>query len=164
MSSKAGEKSQPGFEGIIRAKRVERRSAAGTSTVELALLLPLLMLMVFIVADFGRSYYMSITLDHGACAGALYGAQNLGTSGDFAGMNDAAKQEAQNIAPITANSTRFCTCADGSSVNCITGTCPTDPGTVPQVYVQVTTQKTFQPVTPGMSSINLIRVATLRVQ
>lgn len=86
------------------------RSVSGAAIVELAVVAPLLLLMVLGVADFGRVLYTSIILSHAARAGAQYGAQTNGTTGDSAGIREAAIQEAQDIGPIDVTSQQVCEC------------------------------------------------------
>src|ERR1700712_5471655 len=48
----------------------------GSSLVELAILLPMLMFLLVGAADFGKAYYLTIEVASAAEAGALYGVQN----------------------------------------------------------------------------------------
>ena len=52
------------------------------SFVEMALVLPLLLLIGVAVADFGRAFYWGITLSQAARAGAAYGAQSDAKAND----------------------------------------------------------------------------------
>ena len=145
--------------------KAQRRSEAGIATAEMAVLTPLFLFMFLATADFGRVFYTSITLGHAARAGAQYGSFSLARSGDTAGMNQAATQEAQDIGAITITSQRFCRCSSGPNINCVTGSCGTYGP--PQVFVEVTAGKTFQTIVPypGISSpLSLSRTATMRVQ
>lgn len=140
-------------------------SARGIGTVELALLLPVLLVLAIGVAEFGRVFYTAITLSNAAQAGVQYGAQNNGKTGDFAGMALAARQEATNLGTISATAQRSCRCPDATVVNCITGTCSGIGA--PEIYVQVTTQFTFRTLTsyPGVpNTVPLTRVAVMRAQ
>lgn len=49
---------------------VPHPSERGAAVLEFALVLPLLLLLVFAVAEFGRAYYQVITLTHAAREGA----------------------------------------------------------------------------------------------
>ncbi|MBE7159246.1 MAG: pilus assembly protein, partial [Rhodospirillales bacterium] len=55
--------------------------------VELALLLPLLLLLLVGAVDLGRAFYVAIEVSSAASAGAVYGTQN---PTDTAGMQNAA--------------------------------------------------------------------------
>ena len=141
------------------------RRPRGQALVEFALISPLSFLLFIGCLDFGRVFYSAMTITHAARAGAQYGAQNNNTSGDFGGMTQAALDSAGDLTGVTVTPERFCLCADGSSVDCITGVC--NPEGVPQVYVRVTAQKTFTtlfpyPGIPGTTNLN--RQATVRLQ
>lgn len=87
------------------------------------------------------------------------------TSGDFAAINLAARQDALDEGSITVTSSRVCRCADGSIVNCVTATCGTYGA--PRIYVTVTASKTVDMLFnyPGLpAAINVSRTATLRAQ
>jgi Flp pilus assembly protein TadG len=145
--------------------RCRARSASGAAITELALLTPILCVVLLGVADFGRIMYTSIVLSHAARAGAQYGAQTNGKTGDTVGIRQAAINEAQDIGAISVASSRVCFCPTGGTVNCLTTTC--SGYGVPQVAVQVTVSTTFNTVTvfPGVpSSVSLSRQALVRVQ
>jgi Flp pilus assembly protein TadG len=145
-----------------------RRSERGVAAVEMALLLPVLVLLFMGIVEFGRAFYTAITLAHAARAGAQYGAQSPAKSSDVTGIKNAATQEAQNIVPISfmPDPRQFCKCPDSNTlINCNTGTC-TNYG-LPQMFVEVTTNKTYETLFsyPGIpSSIPMTRSAVLRVQ
>ncbi len=149
------------------AKR-RREKWAGTATLELALLLPLLLLIALGAVDFGRVFYMSVEVANAARAGVQYGAQSTATSLDYAGMVAAAKNDAPDLAGrMTATATRWCQCAgSGSTFACTASPCLVAPF-VPEIYVQVNTQATFNTLVtyPGIpSTITLSKQAIMRVQ
>lgn len=122
----------------------------GSSVIELALLLPFLLLLLVAAVDFGRGYYASIEVSSAAEAGALYGTLNTTNT---AGMQAAAKLDAKDITSLTAVATYGCECSDGTSivVSCTTQpTCTANPVN----YVQVTTSATYTPILrfPGISA------------
>jgi Flp pilus assembly protein TadG len=119
----------------------------GSAIVELAVVGPLMVLMFLGTADFGRVLYTSIILSHAARAGAQYGAQTNGTTGDTAGIEQAAEEEAADIGTISVTSSRVCECTGAGSVSCTTTTCSGGYG-VPRVFVQVTASTTFQTIVP----------------
>ena len=142
------------------------RGRAGVAMLELALVLPLLMLMLLGAIDFARVYYESIAVASAARAGAQYGAQKVTTSGDFAGMQQAALNDLTGVTGVTVTASRYCQCPNGSTVNCTTGTCA---GTQinPRIYVTVTVTKTFTTLFPYPGIPNpvvLTRVATVRAR
>jgi Flp pilus assembly protein TadG len=142
-------------------------SDAGSALVELAVVLPLLVLVMAGAIDFARVFYMGMELTNAARAGAQYGAYNPAQSGNIAGMQTTATGSV-NIPGVTATALRSCQCATSagafSAATCST-TCPSGQHLV--VTVTVTTSKTFTTVMgtfPGISrSVNLVRAATLRV-
>ncbi len=150
---------------FVKRRSTHERSDTGASLVEMAILLPLLVLMVLGVADFGRMLYHAITLSHAARAGAAYGAQNSGFAGDTAGIQQAAEAEAQNIAPIAVTSDRLCECTGSAPVSCTTPSCGSYGA--PLAFVEVTATHTFDTIAtfPGLpSTVPLSRTAKMRVQ
>ena len=143
----------------------DTRSDSGAALVEMALVMPLLLLMVLGVGDFGRVLYRAITLSHAARAGAAYGAQGGGHAGDAAGIRQAAEEEAQDIAPITVTSQRICECTGGAAVSCMMASCGSYGA--PRAFVEVTATQTFATLVPfpGIpSTVPLSRTAKVRVQ
>ena len=144
------------------------REESGAALVELALILPLLLLLLLGVSDFGRVLYWSITLAQSARAGAQYGAQSSASAANSAGIQQAVLQDAQNITnlggTINVTSECFCQCeGETASVNCTNNNC----GNAPQVFVKVTTSTTFNTLVPypGIpSTVNLSNTAILRLQ
>jgi hypothetical protein len=121
---------------------------AGSSLVELALLLPVLFLLLLGVVDFGRAYYLAIEVSQAAHTAALYGSQN---PADTTGMQNAAVADAPDVPNFTTSSvtaTFGCECADGSLP--VPG-CTTNPscGTSNVVdYVQVNTSASYSALFP----------------
>jgi Flp pilus assembly protein TadG len=142
-------------------------SDAGSALVELAVSLPLLVLVMVGVTDFARVFYTGMELTNAARAGAQYGSYNPAQSGDIAGMQTTATSSV-NLTGVTATASRSCQCATGagtfSAATCTT-TCPSGQHLV--VTVTVTASKTFTTVVgsfPGIPhTVSLVRAATLRV-
>lgn len=136
----------------------------GSAAVEFAISLPFLILLAIGVADFGRLYIVALATASAARAGAQYGAQLPGTTGDAAGIEQAARADAGNIGLQSVTSTQICKCSDGTTPAC-TGTCAGYG--VPQVFVRVSTTNTvsFAFRYPGLAqSVPVVRTVTLRVQ
>ena len=127
------------------------RGERGNSLVELALLLPFLLLLLVGVVDFGRAYYLLLEVASAAHAGALYGTQN---PTDTANMQAAATLDAPDVPGITATATYGCECSDGTaaSASCTATPSCTSPATVVN-YVQVDTSAAYTPwlTYPGVS-------------
>ena len=150
----------------------------GVSVTELALVLPLSLVLFIGILDFGRVYYSAIATSHAARAGVQYGAQDNIKSGDFAGMRQAASDALGDVSNFTVTACRYCRCADGTgtctSCNASADGCSTGSGCLgtcssaaPQVFVQVTVDKVFTTLFPypGLpSTADLNRIATMRVQ
>lgn len=124
-----------------------RDSERGSSLVEMAIMLPFLLLLVIGVIDFGRAYYDSIEVASAARAGAQYGVIN---PTDTTGMIAAAKSDtASDISTLTATAADGCMCSDGSGASASCGTTPSCTSGTRQVnYVQVNTSYTFKPYLP----------------
>ena len=159
---------------MSRGQRYAGRSP-GMAVTELALVFPLLFLLFVGILDFGRVFYTTMAITHGARAGVQYGAQDDVTSGDFDGMRQAALDALGDVTGVTMTACRFCQCADGTPSSCGCGTDTCNPGCLagcmssqaPQVYVRVTVDKVFTPLfpypgLPGTTDLN--RQATMRVQ
>ena len=114
---------------------------AGQSAVEMALLVPVLLLLLTGISDFARVYYLSVAVNNAARAGTGYGGQNQTNSVDLAGMQNAALADATNIPGITATASTFCECP-GTTSHFI---CPQNPQCKDQhTYVEVKTSATFK--------------------
>jgi Flp pilus assembly protein TadG len=124
-----------------------RRSLAcqsGTSLPEMALVLPVLILMLAGLVDLGRAYYYAISVSSAAHAAAVYGVQN---PTDVEGMMNAASTSAPDISSLDTNASYGCECYDGSSV---VADCSSPPSCSENYvnYVVVTTSATFQTIIP----------------
>ena len=103
-----------------RAKN--RKRSVGTSTVELAIVTPLLFLMMAGAADFARLFYHAITVDNASEAGSLYGAQNGVVSAQYDGIAQVAKDDAADLEGVSVSPGRYCDCPDKNEINCLTAT------------------------------------------
>jgi hypothetical protein len=147
-----------------RAFNTFRRCEKGAALIELAIMLPLLILFVIGAAEFGRVYYAAITVANAARAGAQFGTQD-GQSSNFAGMSQAARNEAADLGSITDFPSQFCRCPDGSAPACTGATCPGFGP--PEVFVKDSVIKTVTLLLtyPGLpQSITVRRTAVFRVQ
>ena len=136
----------------------------GSSFIELAILLPSMLMLCCGTMDFARVVYAATEIAGAARAGVQYGALTPGNSGDTSGMALAAKTDAADLgSSVTASASNFCTC-NGSTVDC-SSTCTG--GVTPEGYVSVTANYTFTTALPypGLpQSISLSRTAKMRVQ
>jgi len=143
-----------------------RNDQRGSSLIEAALLIPLLLMLCCGVMDFARVVYAGIEVANASRAGVQYGALTPGNSGDTTGMAQAAANDAADLGSsnVTATASNFCECVGGTDqVSCSTTSC----GTTPSGYVSVTTNYTFNTLVhwPALpQSIVLSRTAKMRVQ
>jgi Flp pilus assembly protein TadG len=140
----------------------------GAALVELAFVLPILLLLVIGAVDFGRAYYTKLEVVNAAHAGAEYGSQY---PKDTVGITKAAKQSASDLSSLTVPSVAYvCECSDGSlkSDSCSSKPACTANATVsatPVYKVSVTTASVYStlvpwpgiPTTMPMSSTAVIR-------
>lgn len=131
-------KNAPGRLGVLCTEE------SGTSLVELAVVLPLLVLMLVILTDLGRAYYYAVSISSAAHAAAMYGVQN---PSDVSGMISASSASAPDIASLSTSASYGCECFDGSSA---IANCSTQPACSQNYvnFVAVTTSATFTPMIP----------------
>src|ERR1700761_431751 len=91
----------------------------GSSLVEIAVILPLLLVILIGVVDLGRYFYLANEVADAAHSGALYGSQH---ASDTTNMVNADKLDAPNVSGMTVNATWGCECSDGTNnyANCTT--------------------------------------------
>lgn len=136
---------------------------SGQSLVEVAFVVPVLLLLMVGIIEIGRFAYFSVLVSNSAHAGAQYGAQSLIASHDTNGIRQAARNDGQ-IPGITLNvtSSQLCGCTSTAL-----GGCPSGGGcTNPLVYVQVTASETVPSMFryPGIPrNIALSSTVTMRV-
>ena len=142
---------------------LNRRPARGQASVELALSIPLLLMMFLVVVETGRAFYIAISVANAARAGVQYGSQNLTTAGDSAGMQTAAINDAPNIVGMTATATHFCVCSDGTASTCAATDCASSHRLL---YTQVNTSAPYSPLIHFMGILPTMTVpgqAVMRV-
>lgn len=139
---------QPGSVETCASRR--RQKSRGQSLVEFAVLLPLLVLILALAADFGRAFTAYIAISSAAREGAAYGMQSTIQANDAAGIEAAVLADAPNI----------------------WGTAPTvsvaPPSKDAQNYdkVSVTVNYTFStilPIPPIPNTVALTRTVSMRV-
>jgi Flp pilus assembly protein TadG len=133
---------------------------SGQTVVELALLLPLLLMLLIGLTEIGRYAYFDILISNAARAGAQYGAQSLIQAADINGIRTAAQND--GLAAMTITSLQECGCVATALGGCPTGgVCP-----IPLTYVKVTASDTYNSLFayPGIPrSLNLSATVTMRV-
>jgi Flp pilus assembly protein TadG len=144
-----------------------RQSDEGSSIVEIAFLMPILMLMLIGATEMGRVAYYAIEVTSAAKAGALYAAQNRVTAANTTNIALAASTDAANVGGLATQATVSCTCTSGTSVTCSNAaTNCTSPSRIEE-FVQVKTTATINPIFnyPGLpASFALTGQSTMRVE
>jgi Flp pilus assembly protein TadG len=157
--------------GVVRQLLEQVRNPgsqpSGQSLVELALVLPVLVLLLLIALDFARMFNLSMAVTDAARAGAQWGSANRANAANTLGIEQAVcNSMADYPCSPGSNSTAisFCQCAGSSAtISC------TSPGgcTNVQNFVTVTASATFSTVLPypGLpSSVPLSASVTMQVQ
>lgn len=85
-------------------RRPAAESSQGSALVELALVLPMLVILIIGAAELGRLAYAAIEVGNAARAGLSYAAQNHATASDPTGIAASAKSDSPNFAVITVSS------------------------------------------------------------
>jgi Flp pilus assembly protein TadG len=96
-----GKKNRPCLTARARSSgTIVGHDRSGAAVVEMAILLPLLVLCFLLAADFARIYYFSLTLQNCARAGALYAYDPAAApESPFANVTEAAQSDAANLNP-----------------------------------------------------------------
>lgn len=138
--------------------------------VELALALPVLILLLLVAADFGRLFYVWIAVNNAARAGAQYGSQTVITAANSAGMILAATTDGANITGLCTSgypcAATQCTCITGTSVPVCSGSAYNCANAPKATYVEVDVQAPFNTLVsyPGIpSSITVSAKAIMQV-
>lgn len=102
----------------------------GGALVEVALASPLVVLLMLGAFELGRVAHHAVEVANAARAGASYGANNPGSSTDTATIIQAAKNDAPDLANLTATPGSACVC---ETLNTTSGTATFNPasGTLP---------------------------------
>jgi Flp pilus assembly protein TadG len=90
----------------IPRRRGDQGVRAGAAAVELAVLLPFLILISLVTVDWARIFYFSVIIDNCARQGALYESDPVAaTQSPYASVTDAALADASDLQPQPAVST-----------------------------------------------------------
>lgn len=147
---------------------MQKSKETGQALIELAISLPLLLLLLLGAAEFGRMAYMAIEVADAAKAAAQYGAQDATTAEDTNGILLAAQKNAPYVsnyctsfnATVSPDPKNFCTCMTSGTPN------PTTPSSAACTascagyivhVVQVTTTASCSPIfhATGFSAANI---------
>jgi len=127
--------------------------------LELAVTAPVVLLVLFGAADFGRMFSTAVTVANASAAGALYATASPTNATDTAGIAAAATQDAADLTGVSVSSVTTCRDSGGNTTSCST------PGS--SMRVSVTASYTFNtmfnyPLIPN--SVRLQDTATVRVR
>lgn len=90
----------PGVANAGRQFHQQTKRRRGAAVVELALLLPFLMLLFVLAVDFSRVFYCSLIVNNCARAGAMYASDPVAAAeSPFASLQAAALADATNLSP-----------------------------------------------------------------
>jgi Flp pilus assembly protein TadG len=157
--------------------RRDLRQDQGQAFVELALTLPILIVLLLGAAEIGRLAYASIEVSNAARAGVAFGAQSHTSAANPAQIQTAATQDAPDVPGMTATTTNACSCESSvgvmtaapscspTDINTSAGSCPSPNRIV--LYVQVTTTATVNTVFhfPGIpNTVTLHGYASMRAE
>lgn len=121
-------------------------SEQGISLVEMALVIPFLLLIVIGIIDFGRAYYLYNEVVGAAHAGAIYGSQ---FPTQTANIQTAGQNNAPDVSGISVSASYGCECLDGTEASASCATSPSCSSSNNEVYyVIVTASATYTPLVP----------------
>jgi Flp pilus assembly protein TadG len=122
-------------------RQLRRLGDKGNAAIEFAIIAPILLALLTGAWDFGNCFVESQRLASAARAGAQYGIQAPANATDFAGMTQAARNNASDADDaLTVSASQICTCPGGASVAC-TGSCVGIPA--PQIYVKLVVSEPY---------------------
>lgn len=149
----------------VRAIAGTLRSVSGVASIELALLLPVFVLLVVGVFDFGLVIHQKTQLAHAARAGVQYALIRRPQEGDLTGVeaavNDTAPADTTGTRVIGSNLWCECPATPGTVVACEITTCDRS------VYISVSIEEdytaTFYEILGISNPIHIRNEATLRL-
>ncbi len=127
-----------------RSFRELSQDQEGSSVVEFALILPVLMIALMGLVDYGMMVFANNELENAARTGAQYALQGPDEADDDVGIEAAARAALSDDTGITVNISRACLCPDGTVITC-SDTCTADE-LEPGRYVTVNMTLNFTPI------------------
>ena len=142
------------------------RSRSGSALVELALVVPCLVVILLGAVEFAMLAYESIEVSDAAHAAAAYGSESAGAAGDTTGIRSVAAASANDISGVVTTPTVFYSCSSTPATQNTTP--PTGCSSTDSVltYIQVTTSATVtMPIhIRGIGIYTLNGLAIMRVR
>ncbi len=148
-----------GLGSLIRDRR-------GNVSIEMAFLVTFLLVLVMGAYDFGRLAMEQSTVTQAARAGAQFAVLDQSNATNTAGMEQAAKDEAEDPG-LDVQADNFCRCPGSSAKVPCGNNCPD--GQYAPLYVEVTVNETIDmlfdyPGLPEQGSYTLTSTSTMRVR
>lgn len=132
----------------MRTNNNKRDTRRGNAIVEMAIAVPVLLVMVMGAVDFGRLYFEAVVAHNSAIVGSFYGAQEIRYAADSTGIRNAAAGDATDLDGFSSTHEVLCECLNGGDYS--TGTAQAscsdaDCGAygAPRVYVKTRSAKSF---------------------
>ncbi|HSU19938.1 MAG TPA: TadE/TadG family type IV pilus assembly protein [Acidobacteriaceae bacterium] len=148
---------------ITSMHALRRRSESGQSLVELAVALPLFLILILGTAEMANIAWAAVQISNAARAGAQYGSQSHANASDSASVQTAAKNDAPSITNLQVTVTQPCKCISSTGTDtgnaCTLAACPSPNVIMP--FIQVNTEAA---VTPFMRYPGLPASYTLKGQ
>ena len=150
-----------------------RRDERGVATIELALILPIVTVLLMGLLDIGIFVHREMDLRNAARMGAQYAFQDSSalSTMESTAVNAVGPLPSGASTPV-ASATAFCECPTSTSdysatavVACTTATCPVT-GTKPATYITVTLTQSYTPLFGSWGLVHartMTATATLRV-
>jgi hypothetical protein len=114
----------------------------GNISVEFALVLPFLLMLVMGAYDFGRGFTEKLRLNSAARAGTQYALANYNMVGNESGVIQSARADAEDgDGTLTVTPRYYCTCLTGGEIACGTGCAGRE---VPMRYIEVDVSGPFE--------------------
>lgn len=137
---------------------------SGQSVLELAVCLPLFVLLVLGTAEIANIAWASVQVNNAAHAGAQFASLSHANAADTADIETAAKNEAPKLTiTFPTAPSQSCVCTDPTTGNAATGdTCATCPS--PNIPIDSVTVKTQAVVSPLVHYIGLPSSYTVQAQ
>lgn len=132
---------------MITIRSTRRSRESGQSLIELAVALPLFVILILGTAEMANIAWSAIQVSNAARAGAQYGSQSHANASDTASVQTAAKNDAPSITNLQVTVTQPCKCISSTGTDtgnaCTLAACPSPNVIMP--YVQVNTQAAITP-------------------
>ena len=132
-----------------------KRNRRGNALIEAGLTAPVMFLLLSGVLDFGRAFYFTDAAVSAARSGAQYGIESAANFANYAGMQQAAQNDATGISNFSATASSYCRDSGGNGVAC------SESGA--KGYVKVQTAITYNLLMPWPGLPNPLSIGGLAI-